>query len=102
MPIQQAQIDFNRLEEIQDAVDVPLVFHGCTGLKNEDYKKAYALGVKKFNVGTRLMMEFQETLLRELEKGGQRALLKCLAKATEAVYEAVKSRIKILNSSGKA
>jgi fructose-bisphosphate aldolase class II len=102
MPIQKAQIDFQRLKEIHDAVDIPLVFHGCTGLKNEDYQKAYMLGVKKFNVGTRLMMEFQEMLQKELEKGGQRAVLRCLTAATEAVYKAVKDRIAVLNSDGKA
>ena len=60
MPLLNADIDFQRLKEIHQAVDVPLVFHGCTGLKNEDYHKAIALGVKKFNVGTRLMIEFQK------------------------------------------
>ncbi len=101
MPIQNADIDFQRLKEIHEAVDVPLVFHGCTGLKNEDYHKAIALGVKKFNVGTRLMIEFQKALKRTIGQQ-ENTLFYCLGEGTEAVTAAVKDRIKILKSVDKA
>ena len=101
MPIQNAAIDFQRLKEIHEAVDVPLVFHGCTGLKNEDYHKAIALGVKKFNVGTRLMIEFQKALKSAIGID-ENKLFSCLRAGTEAVTAAVKDRIKILKSVDKA
>jgi fructose-bisphosphate aldolase class II len=101
MPIQSANIDFQRLGEIHEAVDVPLVFHGCTGLKNEDYHKAMALGVKKFNVGTRLMIEFQKALKRAIGKD-ENSLFSCLREGTDAVTAAVKDRINILKSGDKA
>jgi fructose-bisphosphate aldolase class II len=101
MPIQNADIDFQRLKEIHEAVDIPLVFHGCTGLKNEDYHKAIALGVKKFNVGTRLMIEFQKALKGAIQQD-ENALFYCLKQATAAVTAAVKDRIKILKSVDKA
>jgi len=101
MPIQNAAIDFQRLKEIHEAVDVPLVFHGCSGLKDEDYHKAIALGVKKFNVGTRLMIEFQKALKSALGKD-ENALFTCLKQGTEAVTAVVKDRIKILKSGDKA
>jgi fructose-bisphosphate aldolase class II len=101
MPLQEARIDFQRLREIHEVVDVPLVFHGCTGLKNEDYRAAYALGVKKFNIGTRLLKEFQRGLLREIERGGG-TLLTCLKAGAESVYKAATERIVVLNSAGRA
>ena len=101
MPLQNAHIDFQRLKEIHQAVDVPLVFHGCTGLKNEDYHKAIALGVKKFNVGTRLMIEFQKALKSAIGQD-ENTLFTCLREGTEAVTAAVKDRIKILKSGDKA
>jgi fructose-bisphosphate aldolase class II len=101
MPIQNAAIDFQRLGEIHQAVDVPLVFHGCTGLKNEDYHKAIELGVKKFNVGTRLMIEFQKALKSAIGQDDN-TLFSCLREGTEAVTAAVKDRIKILRSIDKA
>jgi fructose-bisphosphate aldolase, class II len=101
MPIQNAAIDFQRLKEIHEAVDVPLVFHGCTGLKDEDYHEAIALGVKKFNVGTRLMIEFQKALRSAIQPEGN-TLFYCLKRATAAVTAAVKNRIEILKSVDKA
>ena len=101
MPIQDARIDFQRLREIHEAVDVPLVFHGCTGLKDEDYHRAIALGVKKFNVGTRLMTEFQTALKSALTQDDC-TLFSCLKQGTEAVKAAVTDRIQILKSADKA
>jgi len=100
MPIQKADIDFGRLKEIHEAVDVPLVFHGCTGLKNEDYHRAIALGVKKFNVGTRLMIAYQQALKSAIGQD-ENSLFSCLNAGTEAVKAAVKDRITILKSAAK-
>jgi fructose-bisphosphate aldolase class II len=100
MPTQEAKIDLERLQEIHKAVPIPLVFHGCTGLKDEEYRKAYDLGVKKFCIGTRLEVNFQKGLLGEIEKGG-RNTIHCLKGGTNAVYETVKERIRILNSANR-
>ncbi len=101
MPMQHAKIDFQRLKEINAAVDVPLVFHGCTGLKNEDYQKASGLGVKKFNVGTRLMIEFKQALQKAFESD-EKSLFASLQQGTEAISAAVKDRITVLNSADQA
>ena len=57
--------------------------------------------MKKFNIGTRLIKEFQKGLLKQIEAGG-RPLLACLRGGTDSVYEAAKERIKMLNSAGRA
>jgi len=46
------QINFKRLKEINDAVDVPLVLHGGTGIPEEDIRQAIQNGINKINVGT--------------------------------------------------
>jgi ketose-bisphosphate aldolase len=106
MPIQEVKIDLERLQEIHEAVSIPLVFHGCTGLKDEEYRKAYERGVKKFNIGTRLVVDFQKGLLGEIKKGGKDmpdwSILHCLKGGTNAVYETVKERIRVLNSGNRA
>jgi len=100
MPIKTARIDQERLREIHQAVRTPLVFHGCTGLQDEEYRVAYTLGVKKFNIGTHLGEAFARGLAVEAQ-GGKGALV-CLEAGREAVYEAAKGRIAVLNSAGKA
>lgn len=43
-----------RLEAIRDAVAIPLVLHGASGLTDEELELAVGLGVAKINVGTSL------------------------------------------------
>lgn len=52
----KTNINFERLKEIKDVVDIPLVIHGGTGVKEEDVKKVIDLGIRKFNVGTELLV----------------------------------------------
>ena len=52
----KTNINFERLKEIKDVVDIPLVINGGTGVKEEDVKKVIDLGIRKFNVGTELLV----------------------------------------------
>ncbi len=100
MPLQSARIDRGRLREIHEAVPVPLVFHGCTGMVDEEYRAAYGSGVKKFNIGTRLVKAFEKGLQSEQAAG--KGLLACLKGGANAVYESAKNRITMLNCANRA
>lgn len=52
----KTEISFEQLEKIRDAVDIPLVIHGGTGVKEEDVQRVIDLGIRKFNVGTELLV----------------------------------------------
>jgi fructose-bisphosphate aldolase class II len=52
----KTQINFDCLSEIYNVVKVPLVIHGGTGVKDEDIKRVIDLGIRKFNVGTELLV----------------------------------------------
>lgn len=45
-------LDFAQLGKIGQAVPVPIVLHGCSGIPDEDLRKAVSLGVSKINVNT--------------------------------------------------
>lgn len=49
-------ISFDQLKQIKEVVDIPLVIHGGTGVKDDDVKKVIDLGIRKFNVGTELLV----------------------------------------------
>ena len=100
MPLQSARIDRQRLREIHEAVPVPLVFHGCTGMVDEEYRAAYGSGVKKFNIGTRLVKAFEQGL--QAEQAAGKGLLACLKAGANAVYESAKNRITMLSCAGRA
>jgi fructose-bisphosphate aldolase class II len=57
----KTDISFNQLKRINDAVDIPLVIHGGTGVKDEDVKKVIDLGIRKFNVGTELLVGWNKS-----------------------------------------
>ena len=48
------KIDFERIEEIAAAVDVPLVLHGGSGLTDEDFIHSIRCGISKVNIFTDL------------------------------------------------
>lgn len=53
-------LNFDRLKEIADAVDVPLVLHGGSGIPQDQIKKAISLGIAKININTEFQLAFQE------------------------------------------
>ena len=53
-----ARIDFNRLDEIEAAADIPLVIHGASGLPKADIQRLLGTRVAKFNIGTKLRQAF--------------------------------------------
>ena len=59
-------LQLERLQAIRDAVDVPLVLHGASGLSDDELASAVELGVAKINVGTSLhqaaLSGFRDTL----------------------------------------
>mgnify|MGYP003365740548 CR=1 FL=1 len=56
------KLDFERLAEIRQLVDIPLVLHGASGLPAEDIRKAISLGICKVNVATELKIAFSDAL----------------------------------------
>lgn len=49
---QKPLLDLKRLQSIRDAVDVPLVLHGGSGLSDDDFKNTIKHGIAKVNIFT--------------------------------------------------
>lgn len=58
----EPRLDFERLAQIRQRVDVPLVLHGASGLPTQDIRYAISLGICKVNVATELKIAFSEAL----------------------------------------
>ena len=52
------KIDFQRLAEIREVVDIPLVLHGASDVPDELVRRAIELGICKVNVATELKIAF--------------------------------------------
>ena len=70
MGLRQQLLKFTliRLGEIAEAVDVPLVLDGGTGIGGEDIQKAITMGDAKLNVGTIVHTTYMKELYKEIGK----------------------------------
>lgn len=58
MTTRTASLDFELIARLHDAVDVPLVLHGSSGVADDDIRTAIAAGMTKINVSTQLNKKF--------------------------------------------
>ncbi|MFE3516353.1 ketose-bisphosphate aldolase [Streptomyces sp. NPDC059166] len=54
MTTRTARLDHGLLARLRDALDVPLVLHGSSGVPDDELRRAVAAGIGKINVGTGL------------------------------------------------
>ena len=97
------EINFRRLQEVNEAVSIPLVLHGGTGIPQEDIQKAIRLGINKVNIGTQLHYRYITTLRAILsEKPDICNVVDLMLPVLAAIKEDVKKGILMCMSDHKA
>jgi fructose/tagatose bisphosphate aldolase len=97
----EPSIQFDRLKSIAEAVKVPLVLHGGSGIPDEMIRRAIGCGIRKVNVGTELKYKWSETLLENLSSG-EKEPIALSGYAIKAVEEVVCRKIRLFGSGGRA
>ncbi|RKQ31555.1 class II fructose-1,6-bisphosphate aldolase [Oceanobacillus halophilus] len=99
----EPNLGFKEMEEILNAVQVPLVLHGGTGIPTKDIQKAISLGTAKINVNTENQLAQTKAVRKTLEeKPNLYDPRKYLGPGTEAIKETVIGKMREFGSSGKA
>lgn len=62
-----AALDHDLIRALREAVPVPLVLHGSSGVPDAELRKAVASGMVKINIGTALGMAFTAAVRAELD-----------------------------------
>ena len=88
-------IDFDLIKKIKDAVNIPLVIHGASGLTIEQYKKVIDSGVVKLNYLTGLIEEAKKKVQEIVKKSDGFSYIEMNYEVSEAVKEKVKNLIDI-------
>lgn len=88
-------LNFERLQELSDAVDVPLVLHGGSGIPQEQVQKAISMGVSKLNINTECQIAFAKATRAYVEAGKDEQgkgfdPRKMLKPGTDAIVDTVK------------
>lgn len=99
----EAKLDFDRLKEIRDMVDIPLVLHGASDVPDELVKKAISLGICKVNVATDLKIPFSDAVKKYfIDNPTANDPRKYMQPGKDAMKKIVAHKIMLCGSNGKA
>lgn len=88
----QARLNIDHLRAISDAVGIPLVLHGGSGIEPACVLRAIENGITKINVGTAVRQPYEEALRATGD----------IARAQEAVARATREHLREYNILGSA
>ncbi|MCD2257485.1 class II fructose-1,6-bisphosphate aldolase [Agrilactobacillus fermenti] len=91
-------LNFDRLKELREAVPVPLVLHGGSGIPVDQIQKAISLGVAKVNVNTEQQIAWAKQVRKYIEDNKDKEVKgfdprKLLAPGTKAIQDTVEQHI---------
>ena len=99
----EPKLDLDRLSEIREVVDIPLVLHGASGLSDEDVSDCVKRGICKVNFATELRAAYSKAVKELLAEKPDTIDPKAYGKtAIAAVKELVMARMKVCGCDGKA
>lgn len=100
MRTRDASLDFALISAIRDAISVPLVLHGSSGVPEADLARAVAAGMTKINIGTHLNKVFTAAARERLADPDLVDPRKYLGLARDAVAMAVERLVVVLDGEG--
>lgn len=96
-------LDKERVAQLKEATEAPLVMHGASGLSEEDVRDCASRGIAKVNFATELRVAYTDAMRKLLSENPDIYDPKKPGKAgMDAVKEIVKSRIIMCGSENKA
>ena len=98
----EPKLDFERLKEIREKVNVPLVLHGASDVPDELVEKAISLGICKVNIATDLKVPFSDAVkeyFKENPKSNDPR--KYMTPGKEAMKKIVEHKISVCGSENR-
>ena len=91
-------IDGELIAQIRSSAGVPLVLHGGSGLRDEDFITAIRAGISVIHINTEIRLAYKEALEKFLaENPDEVAPYKILQPAVNAIEKVVENRLKLFN-----
>jgi fructose-bisphosphate aldolase class II len=95
---EKPKLDLNRLAEIREKVEIPLVLHGGSGLSDNDFRNSIKSGISKINIYTDVVTA---AIDRIHEKHSQLQYADLSKEVEQAMYDVTIRKIKIFGSADK-
>ena len=97
---EKPRLDIERLKNIRAKVDTPLVLHGGSGLSDDDFRNTVKNGIAKINIFTDLCTAGTAGVKSATEQNLSYLEMRNLK--VDRIKEAVKAKIRLFGSEGKA
>lgn len=92
-------IDADLVKKIKETVKIPLVLHGGSGLRDEDFTNAIAAGISVIHINSEIRLAYRDALEKTIEANPQEINpSKLLTPAVAAIESIVESRLKLFNN----
>ncbi len=92
----EPKINVQRIKEIHEAIETPLVLHGASGLSDEVIRDCIAAGISKINFATELRQAYTNGIKAEFEKDPEVFDPKIYMRgAIDSIKEVLRTKIKI-------
>jgi fructose-bisphosphate aldolase class II len=95
-----AELDLDLVRKLRDAVPVPLVLHGSSGVSDTGLSAAVRAGLVKINIGTQLNIAFTDAVRAGLAQSSGPDPRPYLRSAREAMADVVARLIGVVGSTG--
>lgn len=99
----EPRIDLERLARIRDAVDIPLVLHGGSGIPEATIKETIRLGICKINISSEFKRAFHQGLVKRMgEVPDQWDPLEVFPAATTESIKLLKEKLQLFGAVDQA
>lgn len=95
------KLDFDRLRQLKETLNMPLVLHGGSGSGEENLRKAVAGGINKINVCTDAFEAGKQAMQDALEQDPKIDYMHLCMAAEAGIKQFVKDYMKVIGSAGR-
>lgn len=95
------KLDFDRLNELKQTLNMPLVLHGGSGCGEENLKQAIELGINKINVATDAFSVAKMAMLEALKSDPSLDYMHLCMEAEKGIKDFVKKYIHVIGSQNR-
>ncbi len=97
--VSNPELNIERIKEISESVDSPLVLHGGSGISDDNFKSAIKAGISVIHINTEIRKAYKEGIKSSLkENPDEIAPYRLMKPAVEAVQEVVERRLRLFSN----
>ncbi len=98
----RAKLDFQRLKQLNQAINVPLVIHGGSGLNEDQFRRLTTMGVAKINYYTALSDVAADAMRGQIKENPNGSFTELKKGVKDAVGSEVERCMRLWGSAGRA